>query len=100
MTNDDRTQLTALLALCAALVGLLWTLHSGQGAQAAATTAGVSYGAAAALAIPLQAPLGAVLTASAKLTTITVALSTCVLISGAFAAWQLLRGRVPKVVTA
>ncbi|MFL0028498.1 hypothetical protein ACJBCE_36860 [Streptomyces sp. NBUL23] len=100
MTNDDRTQLTALLALCAALLGLLWALQSGQGAQAAAMSAGIAYGATAALAIPLQASLGAVLATSAKLTTITVALSACVLIAGAFAAWQLLRGRVPRAVTA
>ncbi|MFE2749625.1 hypothetical protein ACFXKX_35795 [Streptomyces scopuliridis] len=93
MNDDDRTQATAVIALLAALLGTLWALQRGLDPQTVALSAGLAYGAALALAGPLQAPLGAVLATSAKYTGLALALAVGVILSGLCAGWQQLRGR-------
>lgn len=92
MTND-RIQAAAVIALLAALLGALWALQRGLDPQTVALTAGLVYGAALALTVPLQAPLGEVLTTSAKYAGLTLAFTIAVLFSAAYSGWQQLRGR-------
>ncbi|MGW1765045.1 hypothetical protein ACWCQL_13340 [Streptomyces sp. NPDC002073] len=94
MTDADRTQATTLIALLAALLAMLWALQQGLDPQAVALSAVLLYGAALALAAPtLQAPLGAVLSTSAKYVAFTVVFSVWIAATGAHVGWQLLRGR-------
>ncbi|MFF4647472.1 hypothetical protein [Streptomyces sp. NPDC001389] len=93
MTTEDRTQATALFALLAALFGALWALQRGHGPQSALLFAALAYGAALALAGPLQAPLGEAVATSAKYTGITLVCTTWLAVTGAHAGWQLLRSR-------
>ncbi|WP_326655620.1 hypothetical protein [Streptomyces sp. NBC_01750] len=99
MSDDDRTQATALIALLAALLGTLWALQRGLDPQTVALAAGLAYGIALALTVPLQAPLGDVLATSAKYTGLTLAFSVWIALSGVYAGWELLRNR-QRAVTA
>lgn len=93
MTHDDRIQVTAVIALLAALLGALWALQRGFDPQAVALTSALAYGAALAFTGPLQAPLGAAVVTSIKYAVVTAAFAVWVAAAGAYAGWQLLRGR-------
>lgn len=93
MTNDDRIQATAVIALLAALLGALWALQHGLGPQGVALAFGLAYGAALAFTGPLQAPLGESVVTSIKYAAFTAAFAVWVLAAGVYSGWQLLRER-------
>ncbi|MBV9025215.1 MAG: hypothetical protein JO362_15810 [Streptomycetaceae bacterium] len=101
MTHDDRTRVTAVIALLAALLSTLWALQHGLAPQSIAWTSGLTYGAVGLLtASALQAPLGAVAVTSVKYAGITMAYSAWIAVAGIYAGCQLLRGRAPKGMVA
>lgn len=93
MTNDDRIQTTAVIALLAALLGALWALQREFDPQGVALTSGLAYGAALAFTGPLQAPLGESVVTSIKYATLTTVFAVWVLGAGTYCGWQLLRER-------
>ncbi|MFJ8982675.1 hypothetical protein [Streptomyces sp. NPDC102282] len=93
MTNEDRIQVTAVIALLVALLGALWALQRGFDPQGVVLAAGLAYGAALAFTGPLQAPLGESVVTSVKYVAVAAVFSVWVLGAGAYAGWQLLRER-------
>jgi small basic protein len=93
VTNDDRIQVTAVIALLAALLGALWALQHGFDPQGVALVSGLAYGAALAFTGPLQAPLGESVVTSIKYAAVFAVFGVWVLGAGAYAGWQLLRER-------
>ncbi|GAA1377189.1 hypothetical protein GCM10009612_76590 [Streptomyces beijiangensis] len=76
----------------------MWGWQQGLGPAPLTEAAGLTYGVVAALAATvLQAPLVDVVALSAKYTALTTVFSVWVAVAGAYAGWQLLRGRnVPR----
>ncbi|GAA0357554.1 hypothetical protein PV735_46750 [Streptomyces turgidiscabies] len=99
MTNDDRVQTAAVIALLAAVLAAVWGWRTGLASEPIAWLSGAAYGAALLFVAPaLQAPPGATAVTSIKYAAFTTAYSVWVAVAGIYAIGQLLRGRADSKV--
>ncbi|MFM9449138.1 hypothetical protein [Streptomyces acidiscabies] len=94
MTYDDRVHISTLITLLAVVLAVTAAWQHGMDAEALGWTAAAVYATSVlALAPAMQAPSGAVATASIKYTVATFVFTMLAAAVGAHAVAQLLRGR-------
>ncbi|WP_330294084.1 hypothetical protein [Streptomyces sp. NBC_00576] len=99
MTNDDRVQTAAVIALLAAVLAAVWGWRTGLTPEPVAWLSGAAYGVALLFVAPaLRAPSGATAVTSIKYAAFTAAYTVWVAVSGVYAIGQLLRGRADSKV--